>query len=202
MDQGQWEQLMGAMDLPSCLDCYHALCQAYDEPHRHYHTKKHIAAMLSHFSQVSHQADNPTHIAVAIWFHDAIYKPLSKRNESDSAKWAESFLSQQGVDATVIANVCRLIMVTVHGVALKANDEMLMVDIDLTILGALPAVYDEFELNIRREYRRVPSFMYRRKRKALLQMFLAQPRIYHTDYFYMKFEALARQNLQRALELL
>lgn len=220
--QAQWAQMMAAMDLPAGLDCFQALLKAYAEPHRHYHTLSHILAMLTHLDAVKsivrldrvdeanekRQPDgiadipplgNVYELALAIWFHDAIYKPFSNTNEADSAAWAERFLREHGYPDVGIARVHRLIMVTEHGVDLDTDDEKLMVDIDLSILATAPEVYDVFEVNIRKEYRKVPGFVFRKKRKALLQMFLDQQRIYHTDYFFSQLEQRARENLHRAI---
>ena len=39
----------------------------------------------------------------------------------------------------------------------------------------------------------------RRKRRAILQGFLARPRLYTTEALHARFEAPARRNLQRAI---
>ena len=193
---------MSAMLLEPSIDCYDALYRAYSEKHRFYHTVKHIDAMLSHFDEVIDIAENPAEVELAIWFHDAIYKPLSKTNELDSAKWAQEFLSTQGFHEKGVERVYSLIMATLHNGELKTNDEKLIVDIDLTILGSSPDVYDEFERNVRKEYKFVPSFIYRKKRKALLESFLANASIYNLGYFKDKYEKAARENISRTIKLL
>ena len=60
-------------------------------------------------------------------------------------------------------------------------------------------MYDQFERNIRKEYRFVPAFIYRKKRKQLLQGFLAQDSIYYLDDFKSKYEEQARDNIARAI---
>jgi predicted metal-dependent HD superfamily phosphohydrolase len=77
-----------------------------------------------------------------------------------------------------------------------------VVDIDLAILGQNPAVYDRFERNVRREYFFVRWPRYVAGRSAVLRGFLDRPRIYGTDAFHGRFEATARQNLERALAAL
>lgn len=78
----------------------------------------------------------------------------------------------------------------------------MLVDADLAILGAEPARFEEYEADIRQEYRWVPSFLYRRKRRALLREFLERPAIFCTAGFRQKYEAAARRNLERSLEAL
>jgi len=84
----------------------------------------------------------------------------------------------------------------------KNRDGQYMLDIDLSILGTQPDVYDEFERNIRREYKHVPAFIFRKKRKAILEGFLARNMIYVTKHFQHMLENQARINLIRAVSQL
>jgi len=77
-----------------------------------------------------------------------------------------------------------------------------MLDIDLSILGTPTEVYDEFEVNVRKEYKRVPRFIFRKKRKEILQNFLANAPVFKTEYFRKRFEAQAAENLKRAISAL
>ena len=81
-------------------------------------------------------------------------------------------------------------------------DAGLLVDIDLSILGANPDRFDEYEYQIRQEYAWVPDGLFRTKRKALLQGFLARTRIFNTTYFVERYEKQARLNLKRSLDQL
>ena len=74
-----------------------------------------------------------------------------------------------------------------------------MLDIDLSILGARDSVYDIYEKNIRFEYKRVPVFIYRKKRREILKQFLKNERVFTTNYFHTRYEAQARENLRRAI---
>lgn len=182
---------------------YDALIKAYAEKHRAYHTFDHIAACLSHFDAVKDQIDHPLEVELALWFHDAIYKPFSSSNEKDSAIWAQEFFELNAYeDEEVVDRIFDLIMVTEHSGATKTGDEELMIDIDLSILGTAPETYDQFEKNVRFEYKRVPGFMFRKKRKEILSEFLVRDRIYHDVYFHNKLEAQARINLITAIERL
>ena len=78
----------------------------------------------------------------------------------------------------------------------------LLVDIDLAILGADAARFDEYERQVREEYAWVPSIMFRRTRRRILEQFLERPRIFQTAAFYEAREAAARQNLQRSVKQL
>ena len=202
MTENRWQTLMNAMGLPPSKECYVALHAAYSEKRRFYHTVDHIDAMLTHFDGVKHIAKRPEELELAIWFHDAIYKSLSKTNELDSANWAQAFLASHGYGEAGIERVHNLIMATLHNGSVKSHDEQLIVDIDLAILGAPPAVYDQFERNVRKEYRLVPWFIYRKKRKELLQSFLSNASIFNLDPFKENYESTARYTLGRAIDML
>lgn len=91
-------------------------------------------------------------------------------------------------------------MATLHNIIPTDNDEKLIVDIDLSILGRSPETYNQFESWIRKEYKLVPTLIYRKKRKEILTNFLERDRIYSHDYFYVKLENNARANITNAIQ--
>lgn len=194
---------MSAFSLGENKETFEALIKAYSEKHRAYHTWEHISACLKHLNAVRDQADNPHEIELALWFHDAIYKPFSSTNEKDSAIWAQEFFELNGFeDDEVIARVFDLIMVTEHTGKAITNDAKLMIDIDLSILGTPPHVYAQFEKDVRFEYKRVPKFIFKKKRRAILQEFLDRDPIYQNGYFKDQLETQARANLAGAIQKL
>ncbi|MBW8722769.1 MAG: hypothetical protein JF626_13170, partial [Polaromonas sp.] len=62
--------------------------------------------------------------------------------------------------------------------------------------------YRQFERDVRSEYRWVRWPRYVKGRSAVLQSFLDRPRIYSTPWFFERYEARARSNLQAALTAL
>jgi len=100
------------------------------------------------------------------------------------------------------SRVSDLIMATAHNTTASTSDQNLIIDIDLTILGSRPDVYREFEINVRKEYRMVPGFLFRKTRKRILSTFIERDRIYHHDHFHSRFENQARTNLHDAIKLL
>lgn len=184
------------------MDCYRALAKAYAEEHRFYHTGAHINAMLQHFDTVASLAERPGELELAIWFHDAIYKPLSSTNEIDSAEWTKQFLYASDYHEAAVERVYNLVMATLHQGDVKTHDEKMIVDIDLTILGAAQDIYDAFERKVRSEYKFVPSFIFQKKRREVLESFLSKDSIYHLDFFQDRFETAARANLSRAIATL
>jgi predicted metal-dependent HD superfamily phosphohydrolase len=202
MSDPRWRSLMEALGFPPCLDMYEKLCRFYGERHRAYHTMEHIDACLRHLEAVWDDAEQPAQLELAIWFHDAIYKPFSVSNEADSAKLASEFMTTNQAGEATIEGVHELIMATIHDATPKPGDASLMVDIDLSILGAPAEVYADFERAVRKEYKRVPSFVFRRNRRKLLLQFLDRERIYQHPYFFDRLEALARSNLSSAVQAL
>ena len=202
MELERWQQLMDKLGISLNEDTHQALVKAYSEKHRRYHTGAHINATLKHLDTVTDLANDSCEIEIALWFHDAIYKPFSANNELDSAVWASKFLSDNAVGKDRIDRVHNLIMATIHTAETEGNDQLLMVDIDLSILGTEAAVYDQFEKDVRYEYKLVPYFLYRKKRKEILVNFLELDRIYQYDFFYEKLEKQARANLVSAIETL
>lgn len=193
-----WCELMASAQLPECLQVYEALVTAYSEPQRHYHTLNHIDEMLGECALAKGQIDgNLVAIELAIWFHDAVYNPMSKTNEYDSAKWAQEFLILLG-RAELAEEVFALVMATKDHRAQSKNAAWLL-DIDLSILGSSPERFELFERQVRQEYGWVPSFIYKTKRKSILKQFLQRERIYQTAYFRERYEARARINIERCL---
>lgn len=202
MEPLRWAGLMHQFGLTDNQTTYAELIRAYTEKHRHYHSDAHLNACLQHFDAVQSLAEYPAEVELALWFHDAIYKPMSSTNELDSANWCSKFLAENNIADEIIQRVHKLIMATCHSAELVGNDERLVVDIDLAILGSPEDIYQTFETNVRNEYQWVPAFIFKSKRKEILQVFLAREKIYHHAYFYDLLENRARENLAFAISQL
>ena len=98
--------------------------------------------------------------------------------------------------------VSELILVTKHEAAPSDADEMLLLDVDLSILGAERSRFEQYEAQIRAEYEWVPEGAYRGARSKILGEFLARPELYHTEFFHRSLEARARENLRWSLDAL
>ena len=191
-----WLHTWSELQQPPPLGLYEQLLQAYSEPQRHYHTLQHLAECLQLQSDSAHLAQHPAEIAIALWFHDAVYDVKAHDNEARSADWAVATLQAAGVSVEVQTRVHALIMATEHTAVPLAGDAALLVDIDLAILGAAVARFAEYERQIRQEYAWVPEEVFVEKRRAVLQGFLDRARIYSTAHFREILEAAARNNLR------
>jgi predicted metal-dependent HD superfamily phosphohydrolase len=198
----RWAAHFVALGLSPPDDVYAELCARYGEPHRAYHTLEHLRECLAWLAEVRELAVHPDEIALALWFHDAIYDPRAHDNEERSAAWAERVLRSAGASTEVAHRVAALVLATKHDVVPEPGDAALLVDVDLSILGAERARFDAYEAQVRREYAWVPEAAYREGRARVLRSFLGRPRIYATAHFHDRLEARARDHLRRSLAAL
>lgn len=178
------------------------LVAAYNEPHRKYHTEQHLRECLALFETHASLALAPAEVEISLWFHDAVYNVRASDNEAKSAEWAAHELYRAGVAEERIARIKDHILATRHSALPKGEDQKLLVDIDLSILGASRARFDEYERQVREEYGWVPGFIFRKKRREVLREFLSRGPIYFTPALREALEIQARFNLVYSLELL
>ena len=69
----------------------------------------------------------------------------------------------------------------------------------MAILGAAAETFSAYDRSIAEEYRAVPRWLYRIKRRRFFKKLLASERIFMSDFFRERFELQARHNLQAAL---
>ena len=182
---------------------YARLLGAYSQAHRAYHTAQHLTECLAHLraahAGLARSQESIRHfaeIALALWYHDAVYRPERSDNEARSARWFSVRAQQFGISPSCIERLSSMILATRHGVASAVSDAQtqLLLDIDLAILAAAPARFREYCAQIRTEYAFVPAAIFANKRAQVLREFLMQTNIYHSAYG-VGFEAPARLNL-------
>jgi len=145
-------------------------------------------------------AEHPAEVRVGLWFHDAIYDTRRHDNEQQSADWARSAARELGANAASAQRIHDLIMFTRHSAAPVGVDAQVLVDADLSILGAPPARFQEYEAQVRSEYAWVPDEMFRSTRAEILKELLGRSHLYSTAYFQERYEAQARGNLRQSLK--
>ncbi|TDC39319.1 metal-dependent phosphohydrolase [Micromonospora sp. KC213] len=181
------------------------LLARWREPHRHYHTPRHLAAVLDVVDGYATWAERPDLVRLAAWCHDAVYDPraVGDANERDSATLADALLTRTGVPAAAVAEVRRLVLATAgHAVTADDRDAALLCDADLTILAAPGQTYDAYAAAIRREYAHVPEPDFRAGRARVLESLLALPALFRLPPLAAAGEAPARANLARELAAL
>lgn len=183
-------------------ETHEELLRHYCEPHRAYHTRQHLEECLQVRRLINAACQAPAEVDLALWFHDAIYEPLRSDNELRSAQWLDDVARNSGLGDETRRRLYDLVMVTRHDGAPASADEAVLVDTDLAILGASAERFEEYDRQVRCEYRHVPQFVYRRKRRQVLEGFLARGRIYTTAAYFDAFEQQAHANLARAIDRL
>ena len=195
-----WNAAWGALGVARADE---ALCielqRRYSEPQRHYHTLQHLGECLAWFEREQALAEHPGEVAIALWFHDAIYDVHAHDNEARSSEWARTAMLAAGVQPDAAERVHALVMATRHDAVPEGRDAELLVDIDLSILGAEQERFDEYEQQVHAEYAFVPDAVRLPRRRAILQRFLARDAIYTTPRIHALLEARARINLARSI---
>lgn len=195
-----WRECFHALGLPAPPEPeFVTLSARYAETHRAYHTLQHLEECFRAFEEVRDLAQSPGAVGLALFYHDAIYDTHARDNEEKSAELACRVLSSVGADSSLLQNMIDLILVTRHAAMPQTLDQQLVVDVDLSILGAPKDRFDEYERQVRREYDWVDEAIFRLVRSRILQEFLARPTIYSTPSFRDRLENLAHENLKRSI---
>jgi predicted metal-dependent HD superfamily phosphohydrolase len=181
---------------------WETLAAHYGEPHRAYHTLRHIEHCLREFDAVREDARDPVSVEMALWYHDAIYDTRSRDNEEQSAVLAERTAVSAGLPADFARRVGDLIRVSTHRKSAADPDSRLFADVDLAILGQPPDAFWEYERQVREEYAWVPEADFRSSRARILEAFLERFFVYATPAFQEKYEKQARLNLTASLLVL
>ena len=184
-----------AVPSPRACLVFDQLKSKYSETHRYYHDLAHVDAMLGLVTEIGISDDE---LELAIWFHDVVYDPESALNERASADYfLQAFDGFFGSE--FLTRVERLIMATDPRIERTgASDEDLIIDIDLSVLGAEPEKYRAYSEAIRKEYSFVPESEYVVGRGKVMKRFLEQS-IYATPHFIAR-EKQARINIRAELK--
>jgi predicted metal-dependent HD superfamily phosphohydrolase len=199
LDQVRWTGLWSRLGAAEGLPVFEQLTRAYSDPARFYHTPEHIRDCLAQLDRARDLAVRPDEVEAALWFHDAVYRPGAADNEEHSAELARTALIAGSAERVIAERVAVLVLATRHSDVARSADEALVSDIDLSILGREPDIFEKYERQIRREYGFVPESLYRAGRSTLMAEFLRRRSIYRTDAFRRAYEAQARINLERLL---
>jgi predicted metal-dependent HD superfamily phosphohydrolase len=185
-------------DDASAAAVWRQLSRRYAEPHRRYHGLNHVAFCLGQLDLAATLMESAPAVELAVWFHDAVYRPGDPANEAASAALFRELAAS--VDPTLVESVASLILDTTHLAAPTTEDGRYMVDIDLASLGLpWPRFLRDSEA-IRDEQPDVPDAAYTTAQRSFLKGLLARPRLYRTRFFQDRCEATARSNIGRTLD--
>jgi predicted metal-dependent HD superfamily phosphohydrolase len=200
-----WAAAWSSLGRPAPAGLQAQLISAWSEPQRHYHDQRHLRECLALWTRWLEHSPSAGEVAIALWFHDAIYDPqasVAGSNELNSAAWATRSLVRAGADSDTAQRVHDLVMATQHdapAALCSSLDAQLLVDIDLSIIGSPAERFERYDQDVRKEYAWVPGFRYQEARAQVLQSFLDRPRLYYGEHAVALLEAQARVNLAAAL---
>ncbi len=186
-----------SFDWPASLLC--RLSARYAEPHRRYHTWAHVLACLDARRQIT-GASLPE-VDLALLFHDAIYDPLASDNEVQSAQLLVEEGRRAWLHEELLQRAQVLVAATRHGGdgVIDTEEACIVVDADLSILGADRATFDEYERLVRDEFACFDEATYAAGRGRVLRSFVERPTIYTTRRGQALWESRARRNLEISL---
>jgi predicted metal-dependent HD superfamily phosphohydrolase len=183
------------------------LAARYAEPHRRYHGNAHVRAVVRDAAVLAReldlQADERAVLTIAADAHDVVYDGQPGADERRSAVWARDWLTRAGVAQAHVARAEELVLATLTHLAPLADlTAWALLDADLAILGADPAAYDRYRAAVREEYAALDEPAWRTGRAAVMANLLAREPLYGTGAARQRWEAAARANVARELELL
>jgi predicted metal-dependent HD superfamily phosphohydrolase len=202
------------------LATWKEVTDAYGEPGRFYHTLDHISQCLGAYDVfLAHDHDKEKMllsprdrfaVELAIWLHDVVYDPRRKGNELASFYFAQRLCHDfrerrlhAYYDWGAIENIIRrAILSTEDHRDLGGFMTKIVLDVDLSILGQLPADFELYEKQIRKEYGFVPLDVFCIERAKILRQLTTGHPIYKTDFFENLHGKQARENIHKSLELL
>ncbi|MEI8067907.1 MAG: hypothetical protein WCG91_03095 [Candidatus Shapirobacteria bacterium] len=195
----KWNSLCDRLNISNNKETFEDIISHYSEPHRHYHTLKHINNCLEELEPVRASLKDPEAVELAIWFHDIIYTIGNNDNEEKSAQLAKEFCQKNSLSLSFTKNVEDHILATKHISPSNNLDSQYLADIDMSILGKSSDVFDKYEKQIYQEYSSLYSKSdYQKGRKSFLETVLKNP-IYSTDYFKNKYQQSAENNIKRSI---
>lgn len=171
------------------------LHKAYTGKGRHYHNLAHLSHMIREAASIVPELEDPDTVCCSIFYHDIIYNVKRQDNEEKSADLG----TQRALDIGLGVQGARLchkqILATKSHTFSDNMDTNYLCDIDLSVLGSEPDVYQNYTATIRKEYSIYPGFLYRNGRKKVLKHFMEMQHIFKTDIFRERYEDKARENL-------
>ena len=196
-----WDRCLLPAAAVSPESVWSELNRYYQGPGRYYHNMRHISHCLVRLDLARGYLQSPDTVEMALWFHDVICVAGAQDNEQRSAEYFAQ-IACDNFETSFTVRVSELIISTMHNAKPRDYDERFLRDIDLSSF-ALP--WEEFFRDsraIRAEHAETPDDLYFTAKKKYLTAMLERPAIYLTEFFHDRFEAVARQNIRRTLEMI
>jgi len=207
MVQQQWESSKAAFfhlwnrvslqpDDTHVADVWGQITRGYSEPHRFYHSQRHILFCLKQLERIEDSLADIAAVSLAIWFHDLILDPSANDNEEKSKQLFES-LANNHLPEQLIKKTSALILSTRHIDAPLNFDECCIQDIDLSTMGE---DWDSFVRDVddlRKEYSHLSNEHFIDVTINFYHDMLGRDKIYNSNYFNEHCEQKARENIKR-----
>ena len=185
----RWEAL-----LPGARGIGAELLNRWGEPHRRYHDRRHLLAVLEAVELLS-AGTPPRTVLLAAWFHDAVYRGTADDEES-SAVLAGTLLSEAGSSDREIREVQRLIRLTAgHRPEPEDTAGALLCDADLSVLGRSPEAYRRYLADVRHEYAHLDEDSFAAGRRRVVAQLLALDPLFSSPAARARWGEQARSNL-------
>jgi predicted metal-dependent HD superfamily phosphohydrolase len=160
--------------LPGQRELGENLIMRYNEPHRRYHTTRHLLNVLTMIDQLADDHDLFL-VQLAAWYHDGVYAIPEGQvsNEEASARLALRQLSRVGLEQEDLNQIARLVRLTgTHLPGPRDPEGELLCDADLAILASNPGDYADYLAAVRAEYADVPEDEFLAGRLSILIPFV------------------------------
>jgi predicted metal-dependent HD superfamily phosphohydrolase len=175
--------------------------ESNDTGHLHYHNLAHTLSVYEQTSKIANSeksisAEEKLCLQLAAIFHDAAYYQGCESHEANSAALANEFLTKEGMDASKMSLIEKLILATQMGYQPKDLNEQIIQDADFSHLGSstyLEIQYLGLLLEINEE--KDPPFTDDQWLQGCISFFEKQ--VYHTDYAKEHLEKQKAINLEK-----
>ncbi|TDD67753.1 metal-dependent phosphohydrolase [Jiangella aurantiaca] len=197
----RWAALAG--DSPAATAEGADLLARWREPHRHYHSDRHLAAVLDAVDELADAASDADAVRFAAWFHDAVYEGKPGEDEAASARLAREVLTRLDQPAAQVDEVERLVLLTAgHDPEPADGNGAVLCDADLAVLAGPPSDYAAYAAAVRDDYAHVSDADFATGRAAVLAGLLDRPALFRTEAGHRRWEDPARHNVETELVLL
>ncbi|MFK0008049.1 DUF4031 domain-containing protein [Paenarthrobacter sp. NPDC090520] len=176
------------------------LLERWGEATRKYHGRTHLLAVLEALDTLTDPALPARTVALAAWFHDAVYEGVAGQDEEESARLAEDRLTAAGLAPVDVAEVARLVRLTdKHSPEPGDHAGALLCDADLSVLGGDEQSYARYVAAVREDYAHVSDADFAKGRAAVVRHLLGLDPLFHGDRAKALWLDAARRNLTAEL---
>jgi len=210
----RWNQLMDNLRFSQRREqTLENLKAQYTTGIRAYHTLEgHVAHCLEEMDAVRDKLNSPSIVELALWFHDAVYRPPLASNEAASVVYMHDqmrgldhrllsmaayhiFATRPDADDGEAARHLRISRLSETARRSVEADRRYVKDIDFAILGQPEERYKEYAEQIREEYSFAAKPIYNAARREFLEKLLARDALFVTETFAQRYEVQARKNI-------